>query len=334
MVILLLALLAASSGCGEEQPGRDDDEGDAADGGDPAGDQGTEDQDEDEDEDGDRADDFSAPALHVVEGGTWADFDQWWCRGSMIAEQDPIFTTIRRDRFEIDPATDRVTLPAEWIAEARDVRAPQLVKAAQARVPGLIESATRLVGRPFGQRDFSYFFYLCPFFDGGTASAKVFPMFMYLEAAVGAEQQWPDWLFTDQYLFHELLHNYITEAIDYTKGTPILNQLYTELLADQEFAAASQRYLGYPDPITPDYQARWESIDKIEMIANVLTHVHVYAIMTVTLAELGEQERLDTIRAYETGTDASHPSYVEAWRYVTAIESDPDALAAVLAEVK
>ncbi|HWM87575.1 MAG TPA: hypothetical protein VNO33_17095 [Kofleriaceae bacterium] len=319
-------LLAAMCGCGEKPARHDDD----ADGPDAAG---GEDGDDGGD-DGEDGEDFTAPSLHISHGGGWTDFDQWWCRGSMIAEQDPIFTNIRRDRFEIDPVSDVVTVPAEWIAEARDARGPQLEQAAQARVPGLLESATRLVGRRFGQRDLSYFFYLCPFFDGGTASARVFPMFMYLESAVGPEQQWADWLFTDQYLFHELLHSYIIEAIDYTRGTPILNQLYAELVADEEFTAASQRYLGYPDPITREYEARWTAVDQAQMVGLVLTHVHVYAIMTAVMKQLGEQERLDTIRAFETGTSASHPSYVRAWQHVIAIESDEAALAALLAEVK
>jgi hypothetical protein len=66
----------------------------------------------------------------------------------------------------------------------------------------------------------------------------------------------------------------------------------------------------------------------------VLTHLHVYAIMTATYRALDEEERLDTIRDYEMNTPAAHPSYVTAWAYVIAIENDPAAMEALLHEVR
>lgn len=270
-----------------------------------------------------------APRVHIHLGSTWTDFDAGYCRGSMIPEQDPVFPTIRRDRFAIDPSTDLVTIPADWIDEAA-VRGAELTAAAERRVPVLLTKVTELVGRPFDQRDFDYFFYLCPYFGGGTASAKVFPMFMYLRAAVG-ELQWPDWLFTDQYLFHEILHNYALERIDYvTEGTPILNALYLELMADAEFTAEAQRYLGYTGSESAE---RWQR-DQLEMVGTVLTHVHVYAAMTAAMRALGEGTQLETIRSYETSLPSSHPSYVRAWRIAGEMEAEPGGLDAVLAELR
>jgi hypothetical protein len=275
---------------------------------------------------------FPSPTLNIVDSAS-SDFDQWWCRGSMVPIQDPIFTEIRRDRFQIDPKTDRVTLPQAWFDESK-LRVPQLRKAALDRVPTLLSKASELVGRAFRQKNFDYFFYLCPFWDGGTAAAKTFPMFQYLESAVGKAQQWPDWLLTDQYLFHEILHNYVMEKVDYTKGTPVLNALYSTLLTDAKFEADSKAYLRYPSPVTPDYAARWVATDQAQMIGTVLTHIHVYGIMTQTLKAIGDQTTLDTIRAFETGTAASHPSYVWAWKYIEAIEGNPGYMKALLNEVK
>jgi hypothetical protein len=261
---------------------------------------------------------MTVPRVHVMDGVTWPDFDQGYCRGSMVPEQDPVFPTIKRSRFQIDPATDLVTIPADWMKEAKETRVPQLERAAAERLPRLLGKAVELVGRGFDHHDFDYFFYLCPYFGGGTASAKVYPMFQYLRAAVG-DLQWPDWLFTDQYLFHEVLHNYVIERIDYTKGTPILNAVYAALAADTAFLAKGKAHGQGDDAF---------------YIGTAMTHIHVYAIMTATLRALGEEERLQTIRHYETGLPAAHPSYVKAWEYVIAIENDPAAMAAILAEVK
>jgi hypothetical protein len=54
------------------------------------------------------------------------------------------------------------------------------------------------------------------------------------------------------------------------------------------------------------------------MLSLVLTHIHVYAIVTAAFKAVGEQQQLDTIRAYETGTPASHPSYVAACQPTTS----------------
>jgi hypothetical protein len=271
-----------------------------------------------------------APRVHLHLGSTWTDFDSGFCRGSMIPEQDPVFPAIRRDRFTIDPETDLVSIPADWIEEAKNTRGVELRAAAERRVPVLLAKVTELVGRPFDQGDFDYFFYLCPYFGGGTASAKVFPMFMYLRAAVG-ELQWPDWLFTDQYLFHELLHNYALERIDYVnEGTPILNALYAELIADAEFTAEAQRYLGYTGGETTE---QWQR-DQLEMVGTVLTHVHVYAAMTAALRALGEETQLETIRSYETSLPSSHPSYVRAWRIAGEMDAEPGRLDEVLGELR
>jgi hypothetical protein len=275
----------------------------------------------------------AVPTIHINDGAYFSDFDAGWCRGSMIPEQDPNFPTIQKSRFDIDPVTDVVRIPPDWILEARDVRVPQLKRAADARIPSLLLTASSLVGRPFKQMDFDYFFYLCPYFGGGTASAKIYPMFMYLKAAVG-DYQWPDWLFTDQYLFHEVLHNYVMEKIDYTKGTPILNGLYALLLVDSEFESKAKAYLQYPSPITPEYAARWASEDQAAMIGLVLTHVHVYGIMTEAFNAIGPEGRLETIRQAETSTPASHPSYVRAWKYIESIEKNPVQMRALLDEVK
>jgi len=152
-------------------------------------------------------------------------------------------------------------------------------------------------------------------------------MFMYLRAAVG-DLAWPDWLFTDQYLLHEILHNFVMERVDYAKGTPILNELYVKLLADNEFTAAWMRYLG-DTATTPAAKLQ---ADQTNMIGTVLTHIHVYAIMTTVLRALGEESRLQTIRAYETSLPSAHPSYVKAWQYVTSL--DNAALERVLAEAR
>src|SRR5262249_3808029 len=140
------------------------------------------------------------PTVHIHTGVELPDFDQGFCRSSMIPVQDPVFPTIRRDRFSKDD-DDNVTIPADWIAAAAYLRVPQLRAAAAQRLPKVLGKVQELV-RPFDQHDFDYYFYLCSYFGGGTASAKVYPMFMYLRAAVG-DLAWPDWYFTDQYVFHE-----------------------------------------------------------------------------------------------------------------------------------
>lgn len=276
------------------------------------------------------------PIVHINDPITFPDFDAGFCRGSMIPEQDPVFTEIRRSRFQIDKTTDVVSIPSEWIKEAKEVRIPQLKSAVQLRLPKLLQKTTEVVGRPFRQKDFDYFFYLCPYFGGGTASARVYPMFMYLKSAVGPTQQWPDWLFTDQYLFHEILHNYVMEKIDYSKPeklTPVLQILGAQLWLDTDFEGKAKKYLKYPEPITQEYATKWETQDKVEMIGLVLTHVHVYGIMTAVYKALGEQVRLDTIRQYEMDTPAAHPSYVRAWQYIISIESNPLYMRALLNEV-
>jgi hypothetical protein len=267
------------------------------------------------------------PVVHIHTAVELPDFDAGFCRSSAIPIQDPVFPTIRRDRFAKD-ADDVVTIPPDWIAEARDTRVPQLRAAAAQRLPVLLGKVQQLV-RPFEQRDFDYYFYLCPYFGGGTASAKVYPMFMYLHAAVG-ELAWPDFLFTDQYLFHEVMHNFVMERVDYSKGTPFLNQLYTQLVADADFTAAWMRYVGD----TASTPAAKLQADQAQMVGLVLTHIHVYAIMTVALRALGEEERLQTIRSYETSLPASHPSYVRAWQVVIGLEKDPAALDRVIREVQ
>ena len=268
------------------------------------------------------------PVVHIHDGAELPDFDAGFCRGSMIPVQDPVFPTIRRDRFEIDPVTDLVTIPADWIAETKNTRGPELRAAASARLPALFGKVEELV-RPFDQRDFDYFFYLCPYFGGGSASSKTYPMFMYLTAAV-AELAWPDWLFTDQYLFHEVLHNFVMERVDYAVGTPYLNALYAELVVDPGFTAAWMAYTGDTGAEPPELLAAHQT----EMVGLVLTHVHVYAIMTVTARALGEDERLQTIRDYETSLASAHPSYVEAWRIVGELEQAPAELEQVLDEVR
>lgn len=266
------------------------------------------------------------PKIHIHDGAYLTDFDAGYCRGSMLPIQDPVFPTIRRDRFEIDSTTDIVTIPADWIAETR-TRAPELRAAADERLPRLLGKVEDVVGREFDQRDFDYFFYLCPYFEGGTASAKVYPMFMYLHAAVG-DLAWPDWLFTDQYLFHEVLHNFVMERVDYRTGTPFLNDLYAKLVVDEEFTAAWMAYLGNTGAEPKEELAA----DQAQMVGLVLSHVHLYAIMSEVLRDLDEDERLETIHTFETSLPSSHPSYVEAWRVV--MTSDPAALAALLAEVR
>ena len=266
------------------------------------------------------------PTVHIHTAVEFPDFDAGFCRGSMIPIQDPVFPTIRRDRFVRD-ADDLVTIPADWIAEAR-TRVPQLRAAAATRMPALLGKVQTLV-RAFDQRDFDYYFYLCPYFGGGTASAKVYPMFMYLRAAVG-DLAWPDWLFTDQYVFHEILHNFVMERVDYSKGTPFLNDLYAKLIIDADFTAAWMRFLGDTASTPPDKLQQHQ----MEMVGLVLTHVHVYAIMTLAYRALGEEERLQTIRSYETSLPASHPSYVKAWQIVMSLERDAAALERLIAEVR
>ena len=267
------------------------------------------------------------PVIHIHDAVEFPDFDAGFCRGSMVPVQDPVFPTIRRDRFAVD-ADDIVQIPEDWKTETKQTRGPQLHAAAAERLPVLLAKVQELV-RPFDQRDFDYLFFLCPYFGGGTASAKVFPMFMYLRAAVG-DLAWPDFLFTDQYLLHEVLHNFVLERVDYTKGTPTLNDLYRTLIADAEFTAAWMAYLGDTPATPPEKLAQHQT----EMVGTVLTHVHVYAIMTITLRALGEEDRLQTIRSYETGHPAAHPSYVKAWQVVIGLEHDSAALGRVIAEAR
>jgi hypothetical protein len=275
----------------------------------------------------------SSPRVHLHADLTGGYFDTFWCRGSTIPVQDPVFPSIRRNAFEIDPATDLVTIPTSWLREARELRWPQLLSAAESRLPILLSKVEEVVGRPFVQRDFNFFFYFCPAFGGGSAIPSMYPLFPYLRSAV-SELQWPDWLFTDQYVFHELLHLFVLEKIDYARGSPVLNTLYGLLLADATFEARAKAYLRYPTPITPEYAARWEASDRATMIGLALSHVHVYAVMSRVLRALGERDRLNTIRAFETGTAASHPSYAWAWGYIESIENNPLYMRTLLDEVK
>lgn len=147
----------------------------------------------------------SVPVVQINDGSYWRDFDAGWCAEALIPVQDPIFPTIRRDAFEYD-TNGIAVIPGSWYNESA-TRVPQLRSAAAARLPMLMGAVVDLVGRPFSDTEFTYFFYLCPYFMGATASARVFSLFQYLSSAVGA-LQWPDWLFTDEYLFHEALHQH------------------------------------------------------------------------------------------------------------------------------
>src|SRR5262245_21123632 len=110
----------------------------------------------------DPADPAPPPVIHIHTSVELPDFDAGFCRSSMIPVQDPVFPTIRRDRFAVG-ADDLVTIPADWVAETRDTRGPQLRAAAAKRMPVLLGEVQAQV-RPFDQRDFDYFFYLCPYF--------------------------------------------------------------------------------------------------------------------------------------------------------------------------
>src|SRR5262245_32468347 len=74
------------------------------------------------------------PVVHIHTAVELPDFDMGFCRRSMVPVQDPVFPTIRRDRFTVD-ADDNVQIPPDWIAEARDTRVPQLRRAAADRLP-------------------------------------------------------------------------------------------------------------------------------------------------------------------------------------------------------
>jgi hypothetical protein len=274
-----------------------------------------------------------SPQLQFEADFSGGYFDSFWCRGSMIPIQDPVFPTIRRDAFKTDTETDIVQIPGSWIKEARETRWPQLMESARKRLPILLTQVERVVGRPFIQRDFSFFFYFCPAFNGGTAIPAVYPIFPYLKAAVG-DLSFPDWIFTDQYTFHEVLHLYVKERIDYSKGSPVLNTLYGVILADQVFESKAKSYLNYPNPITPEYASRWETTDRAVMAGTALTHIHVYGIMTQVLRAIGEDARLNIIRSFEMDTAASHPSYVWAWNYIKSIEGSASYMRALLDEVQ
>lgn len=259
----------------------------------------------------------AAPRIHVKSDPNY--MDTVWCQIALVPEQDPVFPTIRRDAFEVSPDGIAVT-PASWLAEAK-TRVPELQAAADARGRELLDEGARLVGRPFIQRDFDFVMYFCPFFAGGTAIPGIYPIFPYLESAVG-ELQWPDWIFTDEYLFHEILHRYVLERVDYAEGTPILNELYGRLAGDTAFFESVTAYLGR----APTAE------EQLSYIGLVLSHIHVYAIMTRAYRSLGEESNLDRIRTYETENARPHPSYVEAWSIVRAYgDGELDAL---LAEVK
>jgi hypothetical protein len=162
--------------------------------------------------------------IHIHDAVELPDFDAGFCRGSMVPVQDPVFPTIRRDRFAVD-ADDIVQIPEDWKTETKQTRGPQLHAAA----------AERLMA-----------------------------------------------------------------------------------------------YLGDTPATPPEKLAQHQT----EMVGTVLTHVHVYAIMTITLRALGEEERLQTIRSYETGHPAAHPSYVKAWQVVIGLEHDSAALGRVIAEAR
>jgi hypothetical protein len=146
-------------------------------------------------------------------------------------------------------------------------------------------------------------------------------VFPYLTAAVGA-LAWPDWIFTDEYMFHEVLHRYAMEKIDYAVGTPSLIAAYTALVGDAAFRTAVTAHLGRPAT----------DQDVLVHIGLVQTHVHVYAIMTSTYRALGEDANLERIFTYETMNANPHPSYVKAWEIVRAL-TDAER-AAVIAEVR
>ena len=275
---------------------------------------------------------FEIPNVHIRDGALFSDFDQWWCRGSMIPQQDPVFSRIKRGRFSINPSDDTVIIPAEWADEAKNTRLPALRAAADRRLPILFAKTAQIVGRGFKQKDYDYFFYLCPFWNGATASSRTFPLFPYLRAAVG-EQQWPDWLFTDQFLFHETLHLYVIEKIDYTVGTPVLNAVYEKLMSDPDFDGKIKAYLKFPEKVPPEMEMQWRQA-KLGMVSAVLVHVHVYAIMTSVYKALGQVDVLKTIRDSEMNNAAPHPAYVKAWEYIISIENSPKQMKAVLSEVR
>jgi hypothetical protein len=272
------------------------------------------------------------PNLHIIDPLTWRDFDVGWCAQSFITVQDPIFPTIRRDAFGYND-NHILIVPQAWYDECA-TRVPELKAAAAQRIPILLGAVVTLVGRPFYQQDFDYVFYLCPYFYGGTAAAKVYPMFMYLSSAVGQDLQWPNWLFTDEYLFHETLHNYAMEVIDYYKLTPLLIKIYEILVNDVQFALDCQKYLDYPYPLTPAWEQRWLQVDRPANIGVALTHIHVYGAMTAAYLYLNETSVLVTIRDYECNNANPHPSYVWAWRYVEAIQNNSLAMGVLLEELK
>lgn len=192
-------------------------------------------------------------------------------------------------------------------------------------MPQLLSTVVKLVDRGFYQLCFDYFY--------RTASSKTYPMFQYLTSAVGL-YAWPNQIFTDQYLFHEILHNYAMEVINQRKLTPILIQIYDQLHNDTVFQYECQLYLKYPVPITPEYEYKWINVDRPNMIGLVLTHIHVYAAVTATYVYLGEgNTTLKTIRDFECHNANPHPSYVYAWNWVTNIQNNTIAMQAVLNEL-
>ena len=259
----------------------------------------------------------AAPAIHLKNDQNF--MDTAWCHISLVPIQDPVFPTIRRDRFEAT-ADGIVITPASWIEEAK-TRVPELQMAADTRGKRLLEEATRVVGRPFVQRDFDFLLYFCPFFGGGSAIPGIYPVFQYLESAVG-ELQIPDWIFSDQYMFHEIVHRFVMERIDYTVGTPMLNAVYTAVAGDGEFQAAVAAHLGHA-PSESEF---------LSYVGLVMTHIHVYAIMTRTYLALDEATNLERIRSYETENANPHPSYVKAWEIVG--EYSDSEVEALLAEVR
>lgn len=256
-------------------------------------------------------------AIHIRTDPNY--MDTAWCHLSFVPEQDPVFPTIRRDRFDSTPAGIVVT-PASWIEEAK-TRVPALQAAVSSRTRQLLDSATAVAGRPFGQRDFSFLLYYCPFFGGGSAIPGIYPLFPYLAEAVG-DLQWPDWIFTDEYMFHEILHLYVMEKIDYAKGSPMLTDAYQAVTADADFYGAVSAYLGHAP--TAD--------EMVSFVGLVMTHLHLDALMTRTYLALDEADNLERIKSYEIHNPAPHPSYVEAWALVDAYT--PEQVDALLAELR
>lgn len=189
------------------------------------------------------------------------------------------------------------TIPISWITEAQ-LLIPMLQNAWDVRGNVLLSTAAKAVGRSFDRKEDSLNLYLCPNINGANALPALFPLWPYLRSAIPDDSyRWPyDW-FTNWYVFHEVLHQYVANTIDYTKSTQLLTYYYYQLIEDPQFT------------------------HNADNIALVLTHLHLNAIRLVVFGEqyLNEPHTMQLILDREMNSPFAHISYVKAWKIILSL---------------